>query len=93
MCVPPQSLVHNTYYSPNNNEGEMIDITTPPERNEPQGPGSAVGMNEPKETPPAVPNTSHSTNEIEVVEVMPPTEPSSTPVPYAASNITVTPPE
>ena len=57
---------------------------------------SAVDINESKETPPAVLHTSHPPNEIEVVEVTPPTEPSSTPVPYIAPHrrsATVTPPE
>ena len=54
---------------------------------------SAVDINESKETPPAVLHTSHPPNEIEVVEVTPPIEPSSTPAPHAAPDSTVTPPE
>ena len=74
----------------------MDSITSPKELESSDMDPSAVGINEPKETPPAVLHSSHPPNEIEVVEVTPATEPSSTFVPYIAPHrrsAIVTPPE
>ena len=42
---------------------------------------------------PLVEDTAHPPNEIKVVEVTPPPEPSSSPIPHVALDSTVTPPE
>ena len=84
MIEPPDAPTEMDTAHPPSKEDQMDSITSPKELDFSDMDPSAVGMNEPKETPPAVLHTSHPPNEIEVVEVTPPTEPSSTPVPYIA---------